>query len=635
MGLLETLSGGLFGRPKDSQEERAGFNSKPDFPKNKLNESIGTLSTGALVSTLAPANTIAEMMGMPEGNFIGDSFYDTGGVFGRHYNQAGILEVERGYIMQQRTISMYPEVAIGIEEIMRDLFDKDDPLTLDINLPDEIKVDQAKIMEAFEDFAAKPFRVIGNPNTPTSLLMFNLLRQVYVDGHMLILIAQIPENEGTIPGEMDWKMAYGANTPVPKKPAINKIKGKRILNESMVHGYNLKDREFNIDAMTKEDFEWLLEQQDVKVLEKRGLAKRGLLNEVSGYPTETRDSADTYNSNTELAFVPLDPTRLVMKGTRAFYDIRRGHQIELDNTKLIQADFGLFDVMGARHGFLQYAFKYANQLQTLQDMLVPMRFRRSIARRIFNVDIGNMPQARATAYMTDVQKKFKYTKSYDVESGKIVSKDSDKVGIVEDYWFANRSGNKGTTVEMMDEAGNFADSLEDITYFNKKLYQAMFIPLRRVFESEAEYDYTQTNIETDELRFHGFLNRVRFVFNTVFTQMFRTYLGTRLKFSEDEKVLGEEIMNGIEVKLRFDNWFEQNRQKENFERALSILEDAKMNMGKIYSAETMMRMVFDMTPEDVQKEFNKIKDELDETSPYHPYYVAQAAEAEAEEDSGF
>lgn len=629
MGLLETLSGGLFGKASHAKDSALKENQAKDFPKNKLNESIGTLSTGALVSTLAPANTIAEMMGMPEGNFIGDSFYDTGGVFGRHYNQAGILEVERGYIMQQRTISMYPEVAIGIEEIMRDLFDKDDPLTLDINLPDEIEVDQSKILETFEEFAAKPFRVIGNPNTPPSLLMFNLLRQVYVDGHMLILVAYLPENEGTIPGEMDWKMAYGANTPVPKKPAISKIKGKRILNESMVHGYNIKERAFDIDAMTKEDFEYLLEQQDIKVLEKRGLL------EVSGYPVGTHDQVDTDNTKKEMVFVPLDPTRLVMKGTRAFYDIRRGHQIELDNNKLIQADFGLFDVMGARHGFLQYAFKYANQLQTLQDMLVPMRFRRSIARRIFNVDIGNMPQARATAYMTDVQKKFKYTKSYDVESGKIVSKDSDKVGIVEDYWFANRSGNKGTTVEMMDEAGNFADSLEDITYFNKKLYQAMFIPLRRVFESEAEYDYTQTNIETDELRFHGFLNRVRFVFNTVFTQMFRTYLGTRLKFSDEEKELGEEIMNGIEVKLRFDNWFEQNRQKENFERALGILEDAKANMGKIYSAETMMRMVFDMTPEDVQREFNKIKDELDETSPYHPYYVAQAAEAEAEEDSGF
>lgn len=589
---------------------RSSENSQKEQVETPLNESV--------VSTIQPSNYNAEMMGVPEGNFIGDSFYDTGGVFGRHYNNAGLLEVERGYIMQQRSISIYPEVAIGIEEIMRDLFDKQGPLTLVSNIPSENSEDTKKVYEHFDDFVRKPFSVIGNPNTPQSLIMFNLLKQVYVDGHMVVLAAEIDEDGVTNFG--DWKPTYGFNPPKSKMPYNSFLSESLDLSESLVHGYGINNRTINLNNMSRDDMDWLLEQQDVKLLEKK--------------PQNAKDTKDSKNIEGEtiigeepkkrLIFMPLDPTRLTMKGSKAFYDVRRGHQIQLDNTKLIQADFGLFDVMGARHGFLQYAFKYANQLQTLQDMLVPMRFRRSIARRIFNVDVGNLPQGRATEFMKDVQRKFKYKKSYDVKNGKITSKDDEQVGIVEDYWFANRSGTKGTTVEMMDEAGNFADSLEDISYFNKKLYQSMFIPLRRVFESEADYDYTSNTIEVDELRFHSFLNRVRFVYNSVFTRMFQMYL-TNVGYDK-------EIAENVEVEIRYDNYFWDNKERERFESALGMFEDAKRWMGKYYSAETMMRMVFGMTPEEVQGEYNKIKSEVEEGSIFNPLYQLQAAEAESGDD---
>ena len=587
--------------------ELLGFSPKEtertEISTPALNESV--------VSTIQPSNYNAEMMGVPEGNFIGDSFYDTGGVFGRHYNNAGLLEVERGYIMQQRSISIYPEVAIGIEEIMRDLFDKRDPLTLVSNIPSEASEDTKKVYEHFNEFIRKPFSVIGNPNTPQSLIMFNLLKQVYVDGHMAILAAEINEEEITNFGE--WKPSYGFNPPKSKIPYNNYLSESVDLSESLVHGYGINNRAINLNNMSQDDMEWLLEQQDVKVAKNKAKAKERAIEAevVIGEDEEAK----------RLIFIPLDPTRLTMKGGQAFYDVRRGHQIQIDNSKLIQADFGLFDVMGARHGFLQYAFKYANQLQTLQDMLVPMRFRRSIARRIFNVDVGNLPQGRATEFMKDVQRKFKYKKSYDVKNGKITSKDDEQVGIVEDYWFANRSGAKGTTVEMMDEAGNFADSLEDISYFNKKLYQSMFIPLRRVFESEAEYDYTSNTIEVDELRFHSFLNRVRFVYNSVFTRMFQMYL--------ENKGYDKNITENVEVEIRYDNYFWDNKERERFEGALGVFEDAKQWMGKYYSAETMMRMVFGMTPEEVQGEYNKIKSEVEEGSIFNPLYQLQAAEAES------
>lgn len=539
--------------------------------------------------------------GIPEGNFIGDSFYDTGGVFGRYINQAGTLEIERGYIMHQRSISLMPEVAIGIEEIMRDLFDRNDPLTLEVDLPEGIDFDPAVLHRAFKEYLKQPFRVLGDSKTPPGLLLFNLLRQGYIDGNLCILAAEIDEGELTFQDNRQY--LYG-QPPKAKSPSIN------ALNESLVHGYkyapgNIQDW----NNLTQKDLDWIIQQQDVSLLEKKTKSSKS-----SGDPKTSKTSEA---NKKKLVFIPLDPSRIVLDATGSGnirYDLRRAsyghnHSIEISPDRLFQADFGLFDMMGARYGFLQYAVKYANQLQTLQDMLVPMRFRRSIARRIFNVDVAGLPPARAMEYMKDIQRKFKYRKSYDVKQGRITNEDKEPIGIVEDYWFANRSGSKGTTVEMMDEAGNFADSLEDIAYFNKKLYQSMFIPLRRIFESDAEYDYTSSSIEVDELRFHSFLQRIRAVYDNIFTEVFRFYL-------KHEFEAPDTILQSVKVYLRFDNSFHEDKKLERFEKALNLWDDAISKVGTAYSAETMMNRLFGFTVEDFQYETQKIEKEKEEGNLY-------------------
>ena len=546
-----------------------------------------------------------------EGNFIGDSFWDVGGVFTRAYGNPGLQEVEKSYIMHQRAISLYPEVAIGIEEIMRDLFLKDDPLVLETEGEDDKNFEI--VNEIFNEFKKKPFVVINGIKTPDALITFNFLKQAYIDGRMCVLSLAIDASKFVGKEKANARNMHGMSG--------------TLLNESMVH-WKSKTAFINPDRITEKDVEYLIESAN-DFYEPLSVTKDGTktrFDKKTGKairdPKGLQDEETSETSNKIRVFIPIDPLKIVEQDGVTYYQAGRSNKMELKPEQVIQSDFGLFDVTGARHGFLLYAFKYANQLQALQDMLIPMRFRRSVARRVFNVDISNLPQNRALAYMQDLQTKFKYKKRYDATSGKIVSTNNEPTGIVEDYWFANRSGSKGTTVETIDEAGNFQDSLDDIMYFNKKLYQSMFIPLRRIFESEASYDYTANSIEVDELRFVNFLDRVRFVYSNVFTEMFRQILR--------DKQIPEDYINDTYISLNYEAWYEKAKVKEDFEKALDLYETAKPLIGKLFSAETVIDRVFDMSPSDVQAEFDKIKQEIDEGNTYYPVY-----QANKEQDDGY
>lgn len=563
----------LFGGSQDQNLNESTEEAKTGNPNNELNESIGLIGGVAGEQSEYNFNAIGGIGGLSgfEGNFIGDSFYDTGGVFGRPFLSPGLQDVEKSYIMKQRTISLYPEVAIGIEEILRDLFDKDDALELDA--PTDYDKLEA-ITKLFELFKKNTFTLLTKSKTPQPLILFNFLKQAYIDGRIAILSVKVNEEQIKSLGD-------------GLQPKMHGMRGT-ILNESMVHWASGKQSNL---PLTEEDVIALLESKN-------------------------DDPTDSKEEGKIRIFIPIDPVKVTEEEHKIYISFNRANRVEVNPKNLIQSDFGLFDVVGARHGFLLYAFKYANQLQALQDMLIPIRFRRSVARRVFNVDISNLPQNRALSYMQDLQNKFRYKKHYDVSTGKIVSKTNEPTGIVEDYWFGNRSGGKGTTVETIDEAGNFQDSLEDISYFNKKLYQSMFIPLRRIFESDASYDYTANSIEVDELRFISFLERVRFVFNTVLTRMFRMML--------EDMGVESEVIGDVNVLLRYDNWYEKAKIKEDFENGLDLWDSSKELIGKLFSAETLIEKSFGMTLQDLQAEQDKIKEELEESSPYYKVYMAFA-----------
>jgi len=158
---------------------------------------------------------------------------------------------------------------------------------------------------------------------------------------------------------------------------------------------------------------------------------------------------------------------------------------EYPKEEIIRRTFGLAEGT-INLSYLEYGIKSANQLKTLEDLLIPMRFSRSISRRVFNVDTGELSPNKSEAAMREMNKKFKYKKFYNTDTGEVTNQQH-ITSMVEDYWFANRSGGKGTTVDVLDETGNLGE-INDILYFQKKLYRSLKIPLNRIADNPDAQD---------------------------------------------------------------------------------------------------------------------------------------------------
>jgi hypothetical protein len=257
-------------------------------------------------------------------------------------------------------------------------------------------------------------------------------------------------------------------------------------------------------------------------------------------------------------------------------------------------------------GYLEYGIKSANQLKTLEDLLIPMRFSRSISRRVFNVDTGELSPAKSEAAMREMNKKFKYKKFYNTETGEI-SNQQHITSMVEDYWFANRSGGKGTTVDVLDETGNLGE-INDILHFQKKLYRSLKIPLSRISNNPdaPEMDYENSSISHDEMKFFMFVSRLRKVYTEIFKELLRReIISTGVMTSENY----DEYKEKIEIVFSSENIFLERMKLANFNNKLDIYATVSEYAGKLFPVETILKDVFKFTDEEIDQNFAKIKEE--------------------------
>lgn len=275
--------------------------------------------------------------------------------------------------------------------------------------------------------------------------------------------------------------------------------------------------------------------------------------------------------------------------------------------EIVREDFGLYDGK-INLGYLEHAIKPANMLKTLEDLLVPLRFSRSISRRVFNVDIGDLPTKRGAEVMRDYQNKFKYKKFYNNDTGE-VSNQQHITSMVEDYWFANRSGGKGTAVDLLDETGNLGE-LDDILYFARKLYRALKIPSNRISldpkNDGAEFDYDTTRVSKEDIKFFMFISRIRRVYSAMLKEMLKRDIIATGTMSETEWFDKSHLIN---ITFTNENSFIEKLNLENFMSKLDIYRNASEHQGKILSVETIMRDIFRMDEEAIKEELKQIKKE--------------------------
>lgn len=277
--------------------------------------------------------------------------------------------------------------------------------------------------------------------------------------------------------------------------------------------------------------------------------------------------------------------------------------------EIVKIDFGLKDGV-TNLSYLEKAIKVSNMLSTLEDMLVPLRFSRSISRRVFNVDIGDVAPKRGQAILNQHQQKFKYKKFYNTKTGEI-SNSQHVTAMVEDYWFANRSGGRGTTVDLLDETGNLGE-LGDVEYFTNKLYKSLNIPLSRVGGREGEGSIMDTagdQISQDETNFFQFISRLRRVYEELFKGILKHEIISTGTMTLDE---WETYSHDIRVVFSSENVFFDRLKTRLFAEKISTFRDITEFVGKMFSVRTSMKKIFNMNDEEIEAELKAVAEESED-----------------------
>ena len=255
-------------------------------------------------------------------------------------------------------------------------------------------------------------------------------------------------------------------------------------------------------------------------------------------------------------------------------------------------------------GYLHKALKTANQLAMMEDALVIYRISRAPERRIFYIDVGNLPKAKAEQYLADVMHKYRNKLVYNAETGEIKD-DRKHMSMLEDFWLPRREGGRGTEITTLPGGQNLAD-IDDIEYFKKKLYQSLNVPATRL---EADNGFNMgraSEISRDELKFNKFTNRLQKKFARVFTDILRTHLVLK------EIVTGEEFdkfKDFIQYEFATDNHFTELKEAEILRERLDTLGGIADYIGKYYSNEYVRKYVLRQSEEDIKIIDQQIQDE--------------------------
>jgi len=292
-------------------------------------------------------------------------------------------------------------------------------------------------------------------------------------------------------------------------------------------------------------------------------------------------------------------------------------EVEYQKEEIIRNTFGIADG-NINLGYLEYAVKASNQLRTLEDLLIPLRFSRSISRRVFNVDTGELSPAKSEAAMTEMSKKFRYKKFYNTETGEITNQQH-ITSMVEDYWFANRSGGRGTTVDVLDETGNLGE-VNDILYFQKKLYKAMKIPLGRIASADGtQFDYESSAVTHDEMKFFTFISRIRSIYTEVFKELLRRELVSTGVMTADSY---DEYKSKIRIIFSSENMFLEKMKIQSLTNKLEVYATVSEYAGKLFPVTKILKDVFKMTDEEIDENFKQMEEESQDQK-FNKFYVQE------------
>ena len=254
--------------------------------------------------------------------------------------------------------------------------------------------------------------------------------------------------------------------------------------------------------------------------------------------------------------------------------------------------------------YLHKAIKPANQLRMMEDSLVIYRLSRAPERRIFYIDVGNLPKGKSEEYLRGIMNQYRNKLVYDASTGEIKD-DRKHMSMLEDFWLPRREGGRGTEISTLPGGDNLGQ-IDDIIYFQKNLYKALNVPVNRL-EQEAQFSLGRaTEISRDEVKFQKFINRIRKKFSWLFLDLLKTQLILKGIITDQD---WKEIKEDIFVDFIKDSHFSELKDNEIFRERLEILSQLDEYVGNYFSKEWVRKNVLMQSVEDIKEIDSQIERE--------------------------
>ena len=259
-------------------------------------------------------------------------------------------------------------------------------------------------------------------------------------------------------------------------------------------------------------------------------------------------------------------------------------------------------------GFLHKAIKSLNQLRMIEDSLVIYRLSRAPERRIFYIDVGNLPKVKAEQYLRDVMSRYRNKLVYDANTGEMRD-DKKHMSMLEDFWLPRREGGRGTEITTLPGGQNLGE-LKDVEYFKKKLYNSLNLPPSRLTDDNKGFNLGKTTeVLRDELKFTKFIGRLRKRFSEMFQDMLKTQLILKGIIAPED---WDDMKEHIQYDFLFDNHFNELKNIEMMNQRMMTVTQMDPFVGKYFSIEHVRRHILGQKDKDFREMDKQMNQEIDQ-----------------------
>ena len=478
---------------------------------------------------------------VPQNNEDGADYYLSTGFYGQYVDIEGVFRTEFDVIKRYRDMALHPECDTAIEHVVNEAIVSDQN-----DSPVEINLDNLSVSENLKKIVREEFKGVKD------LLDFDsksheIFRNWYVDGRLYyhkVIDTQKPD-EG------------------------------------------IQELRF-IDALK------------IKLMRVQPKNEKGAKG-AEGIPVLPYAGETTINKDAKvIEFYTYYPQGMAQR-----YGSVAGKGIRIAKDSICHVHSGLVDRnKKLTLSYLHKAIKGLNQLRMIEDSLVIYRLSRAPERRIFYIDVGNLPKVKAEQYLRDVMSRYRNKLVYDANTGEI--KDDKKfMSMLEDFWLPRREGGRGTEISTLPGGQNLGE-LTDIEYFQKKLYRALNVPESRIGDTGGFNLGRSSEILRDELMFSKFVGRLRKRFSGLFLDLLKTQLVLKnIVTPEDWSKMREHI----QFDYVYDNHFAELKDHELMTERLNIMVAIEPYIGTYYSRDYVKRKVLRQTDEEIEEMTQEMEEE--------------------------